>query len=90
MLPLAAKEVFRLRNVGAALDGAVGHVELTPDGTAAVASFLADTSETSLPPTRRAGPVDSSTTLIPAKQDRLRGGAEELPQRRRAWRFGVW
>ncbi len=33
MLPLAAKEVFRLRSVGEAFDGAVGHLELTPDGT---------------------------------------------------------
>lgn len=39
MLPLAAKEVFRLRSVGEAFDGAVGHLELTPDGTAAVAGF---------------------------------------------------
>ncbi|GLX48774.1 hypothetical protein Shyhy01_17240 [Streptomyces hygroscopicus subsp. hygroscopicus] len=39
MLPLATKEVFRLHSVGEALDGAVGHLELTPDGTAAVAGF---------------------------------------------------
>ncbi len=39
MLPLATKEVFRLRSVGKALDGAVGHLELTPDGAATVAGF---------------------------------------------------
>ncbi|GHA76742.1 hypothetical protein GCM10010345_93330 [Streptomyces canarius] len=39
MLPLAAEEVFRLRSVGEALDGAVGHVQLAPDGTATVAGF---------------------------------------------------
>jgi hypothetical protein len=37
--PLTTKEVFRLRSVGEALDGAVGHVQLAPDGTAAVAGF---------------------------------------------------
>lgn len=39
MLPLTTKEVFRLRSVGEALHGAVGHVQLAPDGTAAVAGF---------------------------------------------------
>ncbi|GAA5064837.1 hypothetical protein GCM10023336_45370 [Streptomyces similanensis] len=39
MLPLASEEAFRLRSVGEAFDGAVGHLELTPDGTAAVAGF---------------------------------------------------
>lgn len=39
VLPLASEEVFWLRSVGEAVDGAVGHLELTPDGTAAVAGF---------------------------------------------------
>jgi hypothetical protein len=39
VLPLAAKEVFRLRSLGEALNGPVGHLELTSDGTVAVAGF---------------------------------------------------
>jgi hypothetical protein len=39
VLPLTAKEIFRLRSVGEALDGAVTHVQPAPDGTAAVTGF---------------------------------------------------
>ncbi len=39
VLPLAAEEVFWPGGVGEALDRAVGHVQLAPDGTAAVAGF---------------------------------------------------